>query len=369
MNTYSYAGVQSWGPSPRSCIYTLTGIERPPPILIDLLVQSNLYDMVFTVILKFYSGSALKRNAVQGEMYGKYPHGLLLPSKDKVASAAQHSKRKDQLDALKQYIVQTLLCADNLIQLPLWLVEMFKTTQDTSGMAARVLNQPSHHCSNCMLIIWARYEEATNLLASFILKLLHHCFILLQYLQGPAGHKVAQCEEQKSVLKAALRKYFRQPSTTWNVFDIEQSIPILSPSLTEEAAAEVLGLTTAHAIWTALETAYSNLLLKGSILLRDSLRKLSKRPTPRGYLVDAFSSVTVIINWLLLTSCCATFSRWATHIRSPVALNLGHRYKALSSSPCGLCPYPTTAAEPIQEPDSTPSSPYSSEDEQPTNRQ
>ncbi|GJT58611.1 retrovirus-related pol polyprotein from transposon RE1, partial [Tanacetum coccineum] len=36
-----------------------------------------------------------------------------------------------------------------------------------------------------------------------------------------------------------------------------------------------------------------------------------------------------------------------------------------SSSPCGLCPLPTTAAEPIHEPDSTPSSPYSSEDDNP----
>ncbi|GJW86483.1 retrovirus-related pol polyprotein from transposon TNT 1-94 [Tanacetum coccineum] len=36
-----------------------------------------------------------------------------------------------------------------------------------------------------------------------------------------------------------------------------------------------------------------------------------------------------------------------------------------SSSPCGLCPVPTTAAEPIHEPDSTPSSPYSSEDDNP----
>nr|GEU43240.1 hypothetical protein [Tanacetum cinerariifolium] len=67
--------------------------------------------MVFSVIIKFYNGSALKRelervlllcrkNVVQAEK-----HGLLLPSKDKVAFAAQHSKRKDQWEALKKYIV------------------------------------------------------------------------------------------------------------------------------------------------------------------------------------------------------------------------------------------------------------------------
>ncbi|GJS39920.1 hypothetical protein Tco_0564963 [Tanacetum coccineum] len=36
-----------------------------------------------------------------------------------------------------------------------------------------------------------------------------------------------------------------------------------------------------------------------------------------------------------------------------------------SLSPCGLCPIPTTPAEPIHGPDLTPSSPYSSEDDNP----
>ncbi|GKF29122.1 zinc finger, CCHC-type containing LTR copia-type gag-polypeptide [Tanacetum coccineum] len=40
--------------------------------------------------------------------------------------------------------------------------------------------------------------------------------------------------------------------------------------------AEVLGLTTAHAIWTALETAYSNSSVERIHSLRDSLRNLSK---------------------------------------------------------------------------------------------
>ncbi|GJS17585.1 retrovirus-related pol polyprotein from transposon TNT 1-94 [Tanacetum coccineum] len=54
------------------------------------------------------------------------------------------------------------------------------------------------------------------------------------------------------------------------------AIILLNSSLTEEAAAEVLGLTTAHAIWTALETAYSNSSIKRINSLRDSLRNLSK---------------------------------------------------------------------------------------------
>ncbi|GJT33494.1 putative RNA-directed DNA polymerase [Tanacetum coccineum] len=50
-----------------------------------------------------------------------------------------------------------------------------------------------------------------------------------------------------------------------------------APSATiTSAAAEVLGLTTAHAIWTALETAYSNSSVERIHSLRDSLRNLSK---------------------------------------------------------------------------------------------
>ncbi|GKA89298.1 nuclear pore complex protein NUP160 isoform X2 [Tanacetum coccineum] len=233
--------------------WTFTGIERPPPNLIDLLVQSNLYDMVFTVILKFYSGSALKRELerVLTAMSQKCcpsrndtgKHGLLLPSKDKVASAAQHSKRKDQWDALKKYIekykpfhprlpvivAETLLCADNLIQLPLWLVEMVKTTQDTSGMAG---SESSPASLFQLYVDYGRYAEATNLLLHYIEAFtslgpagtihMEETFALwfpyttierLWFILGElikSGHKVAQCEEQKSVLKAALRKYFRQ---------------------------------------------------------------------------------------------------------------------------------------------------------------
>ncbi|GJV19273.1 retrovirus-related pol polyprotein from transposon TNT 1-94 [Tanacetum coccineum] len=63
--------------------------------------------------------------------------------------------------------------------------------------------------------------------------------------------------------------------TTWNDFD-QRAVILLNSSLTEEAAAEVLGLTTAHAIWTALETAYSNSSVERIHSLCDSLRNLSK---------------------------------------------------------------------------------------------
>nr|GEV64013.1 putative zinc finger, CCHC-type [Tanacetum cinerariifolium] len=61
---------------------------------------------------------------------------------------------------------------------------------------------------------------------------------------------------------------------TWTEED--QRAVILQSSLTEEAAAEVLGLTTAHQIWLSLEAAYSNASVERIHSLRDSLRQLKK---------------------------------------------------------------------------------------------
>ncbi|GJW11132.1 putative RNA-directed DNA polymerase [Tanacetum coccineum] len=54
------------------------------------------------------------------------------------------------------------------------------------------------------------------------------------------------------------------------------AVILLNSSLTEEAAAEILGLSTAQAIWTALKSAYSNSSVERIHSLRDSLRNLSK---------------------------------------------------------------------------------------------
>ncbi|KAI3754972.1 hypothetical protein L1987_54764 [Smallanthus sonchifolius] len=132
-----------------------SGIEKPPPNLVELLVHSNLYDMVFTVILKFFKGSALKRELERvfiamslkccPSRENSKKHTLLLTSsKDEAihdsVDIAHHSIGNDQWEALEQYIekykcfharlpvivAETLLCADRLIELPLWLVQMFK---------------------------------------------------------------------------------------------------------------------------------------------------------------------------------------------------------------------------------------------------
>ncbi|GKD94219.1 putative RNA-directed DNA polymerase [Tanacetum coccineum] len=125
------------------------------------------------------------------------------------------------------------------------------------------------------------------------------------------------------------------------------SVILLNSSLTEEAAAEVLGLTTAHAIWTALETAYSNSSVERIHSLRDSLRNLSKG-----------------------TSTVSDYGRQFKGICDKLAA-IGQPVDEMDKLHwfvCGLgASFETfsTAPEPIHEPDSTPSSPYSSEDDNP----
>ncbi|KAI3514490.1 hypothetical protein L1887_12931 [Cichorium endivia] len=63
--------------------------------------------------------------------------------------------------------------------------------------------------------------------------------------------------------------------STWVELD-HRALILLNSSLTEEAAAETLGLLTAHAIWSALEKAYSNSSVERIHSLRDSLRTMTK---------------------------------------------------------------------------------------------
>ncbi|KAJ0946466.1 putative RNA-directed DNA polymerase [Helianthus annuus] len=65
---------------------------------------------------------------------------------------------------------------------------------------------------------------------------------------------------------------------SWTANDQKAALLLLS-SLTEEAAAEVLGLNSARQIWTALEAAYNNASVERVQSLRDSLRSLTKGTT------------------------------------------------------------------------------------------
>lgn len=241
--------------------WTFTGIEKPPPNLVELLVQSNLYDMVFTVILKFFKGSALKRELERvfiamslkccpsRDNFKK--HGLLLTSsKDEAIHdshdmdpAAQHCKGNDQWDALEQYIerykcfhprlpvvvAETLLCADRQIELPLWLVQMFKGTLKGNWGMAGAESSPASLFQ--LYVDYGRYAEAINLLLHYIESVasvrpadiirrkktsavwfpytsIERLWCKLGELIS-SGHMVDQCEKLSTLLQAALLKHFK----------------------------------------------------------------------------------------------------------------------------------------------------------------
>ncbi|KAL4564311.1 hypothetical protein LXL04_028371 [Taraxacum kok-saghyz] len=241
--------------------WSFTGIEKPPPNLVELLVQSNLYDMVFTVILKFFKGSDLKRELERvfiamslkccpSRDNLKKPSLLLTSSKDDVhdsfdmAPATQYSKGNDQWDALEQYIekyksfhgrlpvivAETLVCADRLIELPLWLVQMFKGTQKGRwGMSG---GESSPASLFQLYVDYGRYPEATNLLLHYIDSVaslrpgdvvrrkktfaVWFPYTAIERLWCKLGdlitshHMVDQCEKLRSLLQTALLKHFHQ---------------------------------------------------------------------------------------------------------------------------------------------------------------
>ncbi|KAH9684265.1 nuclear pore complex protein NUP160 [Citrus sinensis] len=198
------------------------GINEVPSDLVDLLVQTNFYDMAFTVLLKFWKGSRLKRafllreleivffamslkccpNKVDSACLGT--HGLLLTSSkdevvvhgspDNIAAAHQYKgnvylesitrspklvsnsgyfkarceiKYKDFHAGLPIVVAETLLRTDPRIELPLWLICMFKgdRREKTWGMTS----QESSPASLFRLYVdYGRYTEATNLLLEYI---------------------------------------------------------------------------------------------------------------------------------------------------------------------------------------------------------
>ncbi|KAL6964533.1 hypothetical protein U1Q18_035585 [Sarracenia purpurea var. burkii] len=187
--------------------WTFTGNEKPTPDAVDVLVQAGLYDMAFTVILKFWKGSELKRelervfmamsfkccaNRVGPPLVGNdlKPHVLLLtPSKDAVGiygsldmgPPTQQSRGNTNWETLELYlekynrfhpslpvvVAETLLSADPQIELPLWLVQMFKGVQKGSvwGMTSNEVNPASLFR---LYVDYGRYTEAVNLLLEYI---------------------------------------------------------------------------------------------------------------------------------------------------------------------------------------------------------
>ncbi|KAL9141071.1 hypothetical protein ABFS82_14G078800 [Erythranthe guttata] len=185
--------------------WTFTGNETPSSNLIDLLVESNSCDMAFTVILKFWKGSCLKRelervfismalkccpSKLAPSLHGKgrKMHGLLLTSSqdelvhdsfDAAAIAQQYAGNSHwetlelYLDKYRQFhprlpliVAGTLLSADSQIELPLWLVRHFKGDRNESrfGMTGTESNSASLFR---LYVDHGRYTEAVNLLIEY----------------------------------------------------------------------------------------------------------------------------------------------------------------------------------------------------------
>ncbi|CAM8906142.1 unnamed protein product [Rhodiola kirilowii] len=273
----------SWTPSDRDAL---------PSDLVDLLVQTNLYDMAFTVVLKFWRDISLKRElerVFQSLSVKCCPlevgrslatdnsraNGHLLTSSDDytgfdspdVALAAQKSDVNSQWDVLKTYIenyisynarlpvvvAQTILQADSQIELPVWLVHMFKVDKKEKkwGMAGQ---ESSPAMLFQIYVDCGRYTEATNLLLEYIesyatirpndivhrkktsaawfpyTTVEHLCFQLDQMIK--LGRMVDQCNKLKMQIYTTLEKHLKMLKV-----DSEDA---LSSSLTQNTSDDVM---------------------------------------------------------------------------------------------------------------------------------
>ncbi|KAG6727322.1 hypothetical protein I3842_02G124200 [Carya illinoinensis] len=187
--------------------WTFTEVHRAPSDLVDLLVQRNLYDMSFTVLLRFFRGSALKRELervfcamslkccpnkvdsssvrddlrTQGLLLTSSKNEVVIHGSANLVPATQQYKGNSEWETLEIYlekyrcfhaklpviVAETLLSADPEIELPLWLVQMFKDGRRgrTWGMTGKESNPASLFR---LYVDYGRYTEATNLLLDYI---------------------------------------------------------------------------------------------------------------------------------------------------------------------------------------------------------
>lgn len=185
--------------------WTFAKIEAAPTDVIDLLVESSSYDMAFTVILKFWKGSALKRelervfaaislkccpkrapsvgngHRMQSLLLTSSQDEIVVRGSPNVGPPSQESKGSSHWETLELYlekykkfhaklpvvVADTLLAADSQIELPLWLVQMFKGVPAKSG--GGMAGSESNPATLFRLYIdYGRYTEATNLLLEYI---------------------------------------------------------------------------------------------------------------------------------------------------------------------------------------------------------
>ncbi|XP_008801415.2 nuclear pore complex protein NUP160 [Phoenix dactylifera] len=239
--------------------------------LVDVLIQENIYDMAFTIIVKFWKGSGLKRelerafvaisqkccpNRAGSSVIGSNvkASNLLLPSSedDTYADGKLNSspvihqfKGNGQWETLEVYlekyrklhsrlpvtVAETLLYTDPQIELPLWLVHMFKGGR--RAMSWGMTGQEADAATLFRLYVdYGRHAEATNLLLEYLESFaslrpadvvnrkkmsaiwfpyttIERLWSQLEELQS-AGHMVEQCDKLKRLLRGALKSHLKQ---------------------------------------------------------------------------------------------------------------------------------------------------------------
>ncbi|XP_020089864.1 nuclear pore complex protein NUP160 isoform X3 [Ananas comosus] len=250
--------------------------------LVDVLIQENFYDMAFTVIIKIWKGSALKRelerafvaiaqdccsNAVSpAKNHVKSSNLLLLYSEDGMydgkskssPAAIDQIKGNGQWEALELYlekyrklhprlpvtVAETLLYTDPQIELPLWLVQMFKGGRRVTswGMTGRESDPATLFR---LYVDYGRHAEATNLLLEYLESFaslrpadvinrkkmsaiwfpyttIERLWCQLEEMQS-AGRMVDQCDKLKQLLRGALSSHLMQVEV--DSIDVLSSVP------------------------------------------------------------------------------------------------------------------------------------------------
>lgn len=241
--------------------------------LTDILINENLYDLAFTIVLKFWKDSGMKRELERvfaaiaqqccpnkvgnsGRDLTGSQQLLLLPSSqddawddnNKSIAVAHQVRGSCQWETLEIYlekytdlhprlpviVAETLLYTDPEIELPLWLVQMFKTSKGGNRMISWGMSGKEADPAALfrLYINYGRHTEATNLLVQYLdsfassrpVDVLHRkkmsaaCFPYttierfwsqLEEMQS-AGHSVDQCDKLKKLLHGALMNHLQQ---------------------------------------------------------------------------------------------------------------------------------------------------------------
>ncbi|KAI4964275.1 hypothetical protein ZWY2020_006756 [Hordeum vulgare] len=241
--------------------------------LTDILVNENFYDLAFTIVLKFWKESGMKRELERlfaaiaqqccpnrvgnsGRNLPDTQQLLLLPSSEDdgwdgnsktiaVAHQVQGScqwetlelyldKYKDLHPRLPVIVAETLLYTDPEIELPLWLVQMFKTTKGGNRMISWGMSGKEADPAALFRLYtnYGRHAEAANLLVEYLdsfassrpMDVLHRkkmsaawfpyttverFWCQLEEMQS-AGHSADQCDRLKKLLHGALMNHLQQ---------------------------------------------------------------------------------------------------------------------------------------------------------------